>query len=248
MVGRARPAAPRRRSRYGRVDADRGGGRGGELRSRFRQRLGVRRGMVPAHDGGPGSRPAQLRTGPPSAGRAAAGSQRASTVGQPDGRRSPDHGEQDLGSGPPIRARGARGPGVGAGRRRGGRRARPDRIRRTGPLPDRLPWHGSAVEVHPAAGCCAPWGDQQAGVFHWVLADAQPFDAPVPGPGRPHHPSSPTASFAPPQIVMQVVVQQLGGTGHPDPAAVAAGSRGGVTQIGGTPTPDESDRWDVGHG
>lgn len=40
------------------------------------------------------------------------------------------------------------------------------------------------VDVHQAAGCCAPWGTQGAGVFHWVLADAEPFDEPVPGPGR----------------------------------------------------------------
>lgn len=40
------------------------------------------------------------------------------------------------------------------------------------------------VGVHPAAGCCAPWGEQDAGVFHWVLADAEPFAEPVPGPGR----------------------------------------------------------------
>jgi ASCH domain-containing protein len=40
------------------------------------------------------------------------------------------------------------------------------------------------VDVHPAAGCCAPWGDQEAGVFHWVLGDPAPFSTPVPGKGR----------------------------------------------------------------
>lgn len=40
------------------------------------------------------------------------------------------------------------------------------------------------IDVHPAAGCCAPWGEQDPGVFHWVLTDAEPFDEPVPGPGR----------------------------------------------------------------
>ncbi|OXR40230.1 hypothetical protein B7C42_07655 [Nocardia cerradoensis] len=40
------------------------------------------------------------------------------------------------------------------------------------------------VDVHPAAGCCAPWGHQGPGVFHWVLTDAVELAAPVPGPGR----------------------------------------------------------------
>lgn len=40
------------------------------------------------------------------------------------------------------------------------------------------------VEVHPAAGCCAPWGEQGDGVFHWLLSDPHPFHTPIPGPGR----------------------------------------------------------------
>ncbi|MEU7769333.1 ASCH domain-containing protein [Nocardia sp. NPDC049190] len=40
------------------------------------------------------------------------------------------------------------------------------------------------LDVHPTAGCCAPWGFQDPGTFHWVLGGAQPFDEPIPGPGR----------------------------------------------------------------
>lgn len=40
------------------------------------------------------------------------------------------------------------------------------------------------VDVHPAAGCCAPWGEQGDGVFHWVLAEPRPFPAPILGRGR----------------------------------------------------------------
>ncbi len=40
------------------------------------------------------------------------------------------------------------------------------------------------VDVHPAARCCTPWGFQDPGAYHWVLADPVPFDQPVPGRGR----------------------------------------------------------------
>jgi hypothetical protein len=40
------------------------------------------------------------------------------------------------------------------------------------------------LDVHPATGCCDPWGFQDPGTFHWVLGDARPFDIPIPGPGR----------------------------------------------------------------
>lgn len=40
------------------------------------------------------------------------------------------------------------------------------------------------VDVHRAAGCCAPWGQQDQGVYHWVLTDAVALSTPVPGPGR----------------------------------------------------------------
>jgi predicted kinase len=43
------------------------------------------------------------------------------------------------------------------------------------------------VDVHRAAGCCAPWGqDGEDGedVFHWVLEGARPFRMPVAGRGR----------------------------------------------------------------
>lgn len=44
------------------------------------------------------------------------------------------------------------------------------------------------VDVHDAAGCCARWGHQEPGTFHWVLTDPQPLPAPIPGlvlgPGR----------------------------------------------------------------
>ncbi|RJQ74212.1 ASCH domain-containing protein [Pseudonocardiaceae bacterium YIM PH 21723] len=40
------------------------------------------------------------------------------------------------------------------------------------------------TDVHPAAGCCTPWGQQEPGTFHWVLTDPRPFDRPIPGKGR----------------------------------------------------------------
>ncbi|MGI9002676.1 MAG: hypothetical protein ACR2GH_13570 [Pseudonocardia sp.] len=40
------------------------------------------------------------------------------------------------------------------------------------------------VDVHPAAGCCLPWGQRESGVYHWVLADPAPFGEPIPGRGR----------------------------------------------------------------
>lgn len=40
------------------------------------------------------------------------------------------------------------------------------------------------LDVHPAAGCCRPWGQQAGGVLHWVLAEPHPFPAPIPGRGR----------------------------------------------------------------
>lgn len=40
------------------------------------------------------------------------------------------------------------------------------------------------VDVHPAAGCCAPWGQSEPGTYHWILADPAPFNEPIPGRGR----------------------------------------------------------------
>jgi ASCH domain len=40
------------------------------------------------------------------------------------------------------------------------------------------------VDVHPADGCCAPWGEHGPGIVHWVLADPVAFATPVPGKGR----------------------------------------------------------------
>jgi hypothetical protein len=40
------------------------------------------------------------------------------------------------------------------------------------------------VDVHPATGCCAPWGQHEPGTYHWVLADPCLFDEPVPGRGQ----------------------------------------------------------------
>ena len=45
----------------------------------------------------------------------------------------------------------------------------------------------NVIDCHPAAdGCCAPWGDHlpDVQVFHWVLADVQRLDNPVPAKGR----------------------------------------------------------------
>lgn len=40
------------------------------------------------------------------------------------------------------------------------------------------------VDVHTAAGCCAPWGQQEPGIYHWVLADPVLFERPISGRGR----------------------------------------------------------------
>ncbi|MCU1686907.1 MAG: hypothetical protein JWQ81_7646 [Amycolatopsis sp.] len=40
------------------------------------------------------------------------------------------------------------------------------------------------VDIHPATGCCAPWGQQEPGTYHWVQADPRLFEQPVPGRGR----------------------------------------------------------------
>lgn len=39
-------------------------------------------------------------------------------------------------------------------------------------------------DVHPAAGCCVPWGQQGPGVYHWVLTGVVPLSTPVAGPGQ----------------------------------------------------------------
>lgn len=39
------------------------------------------------------------------------------------------------------------------------------------------------VDVHPARGCCTPWGQPEHGTYHWVLAAPTPFSEPVPGRG-----------------------------------------------------------------
>ncbi|MFD0362721.1 ASCH domain-containing protein [Nocardia sp. GCM10030253] len=40
------------------------------------------------------------------------------------------------------------------------------------------------VDVHPAAGCCGPWGFQDDGTYHWVLTNPQALPTPIPGSGR----------------------------------------------------------------
>lgn len=40
------------------------------------------------------------------------------------------------------------------------------------------------ADVHPAAGCCSPWGEPGPEVYHWVLTTPRPFAAAVPGRGR----------------------------------------------------------------
>jgi hypothetical protein len=40
------------------------------------------------------------------------------------------------------------------------------------------------VDVHPAAGCRASWGQQEPGTYHWVFADPAPFGEPIPARGR----------------------------------------------------------------
>lgn len=40
------------------------------------------------------------------------------------------------------------------------------------------------VDVHPVNGCCAPWGEQQSGVYHWVFTAPRAFATPMPGRGR----------------------------------------------------------------
>ena len=62
----------------------------------------------------------------------------------------------------------------------------------------------SIVDCHEAAGCCAPWGDQSPGVFHWALAEVHPLVAPVSCSG--------TLSFWRPDAdVLAAVLKQLGG-------------------------------------
>ncbi len=39
-------------------------------------------------------------------------------------------------------------------------------------------------DVHPAAGCCEPWGEPGPGVYHWLLTEPRAFPQPIPGPGR----------------------------------------------------------------
>lgn len=50
------------------------------------------------------------------------------------------------------------------------------------------------VDVHPANGCCAPWGQHGEGIYHWVIADPTPFAAAIPGSGR-------LGLFRPPETV-----------------------------------------------
>ncbi|WP_410675444.1 hypothetical protein [Amycolatopsis sp. cmx-4-68] len=40
------------------------------------------------------------------------------------------------------------------------------------------------VDVHPAAGCCAPWGSREKGKFHWLLREPLRFSAPIAGIGN----------------------------------------------------------------
>ncbi len=38
--------------------------------------------------------------------------------------------------------------------------------------------------IHPAQGCCMPWGESGSGVFHWQLTDVTALPTPVPCKGR----------------------------------------------------------------
>ena len=38
----------------------------------------------------------------------------------------------------------------------------------------------SITDCHEADGCCSPWGEQGAGIFHWALADVRRLPEPVP--------------------------------------------------------------------
>ncbi|MDX3193944.1 hypothetical protein PV458_36580 [Streptomyces sp. MN03-5084-2B] len=40
------------------------------------------------------------------------------------------------------------------------------------------------VDVHPAAGCCAPWGNSDGRWFHWILQRPQRYGAPIAGGGK----------------------------------------------------------------
>lgn len=40
------------------------------------------------------------------------------------------------------------------------------------------------ADCHTADGCCAPWGEQRPGIWHWVLADIRPLPESVRCPGR----------------------------------------------------------------
>ncbi|HEV2343452.1 MAG TPA: hypothetical protein VGS97_05110 [Actinocrinis sp.] len=40
------------------------------------------------------------------------------------------------------------------------------------------------TNCHPANGCCAPWGEAEPDVWHWVLADIRALPHPIPCTGR----------------------------------------------------------------
>lgn len=40
------------------------------------------------------------------------------------------------------------------------------------------------VDVHPVSCCCAPWGIDAPGMFHWVLQDPRWFTSPIAGIGK----------------------------------------------------------------
>lgn len=40
------------------------------------------------------------------------------------------------------------------------------------------------ADVHLGAGCCAPWGVSDQGIYHWTLAEPRSFAVPIAGRGR----------------------------------------------------------------
>ena len=60
------------------------------------------------------------------------------------------------------------------------------------------------TDVHPAAGgCCAPWGESGAGVYHWTLTDVVTLAEPVACPGR-------LGLWIPPGELLHQTVRQVG--------------------------------------
>ena len=58
------------------------------------------------------------------------------------------------------------------------------------------------TDVHPASGCCQPWGESGSDVFHWTLTDVHALPEPVVCPGR-------LGLWTPPGDVLHQAVGQL---------------------------------------